>query len=289
MTTTFEQYKNSVKAKFEAEKRENFSGLLIDVTRKGLKEYCIFIASKRPLDKLIFNRIFEINENEDLARGIKRSDLDKLRPLQNFLSGKTKNPEPIVVELLAVLVDFKPRPYSVFSRENGGDSLKEKIYLFPESDFNKIDESVSGERESFQKQHAFDNLGLIFGRKKNQSTLWKTLVVFLAITISIGIFSKYSADPKCMVWVEDHYEPINCDERISFNATEFNKELMQKMSKISTSDTTKFFKNGKPIVWYCKHDNDIEFFTTHGLHPVSGVTLKPVTRYIVRKYVQQKP
>ena len=48
-----------------------------------------------------------------------------------------------------------------------------------------------------------------------------------------------------------------------------------------------------PNDWYYKNDQgEIEYYTSAGLHPVNGETLKAITEYIIEKYVpihQNKP
>ena len=66
----------------------------------------------------------------------------------------------------------------------------------------------------------------------------------------------------------------------------FNENQSQ-LIKIEVTDTTTFFKNGKPLYWYCKVNGKPEFFNTHGLHPETKNALKPVSEYIIEKYVKQ--
>jgi hypothetical protein len=65
----------------------------------------------------------------------------------------------------------------------------------------------------------------------------------------------------------------------------FREEVL-KLKQIEVCDTTTFFKEGKPIVWYCKVDGKPEFFNTYGIHPETGKALRPVTKYIIEKYVK---
>ena len=54
-----------------------------------------------------------------------------------------------------------------------------------------------------------------------------------------------------------------------------------------------FFRNGNydnPLVWYGKSPNkrEYEFFNHPGLHPETGKTLKPISKYIIKKYTLSK-
>ena len=57
------------------------------------------------------------------------------------------------------------------------------------------------------------------------------------------------------------------------------------LRKIDVSDTTTFFKHEKAQVWYCKKEKQIEYFNGPGFHPENGKVLKPITNYMIEKYV----
>lgn len=115
----------------------------------------------------------------------------------------------------------------------------------------------------------------------------KSLLTFLLIVPLIGI-SAYvgylSGEEKCMVWVTDHYEETRCTGAAL--ETEFIPHLYSNLKKIEVSDTTTFFRNGQPQVWYNKSNNELEFFTAPGIHPQNGKTLKPITQYMIAKYIK---
>jgi hypothetical protein len=39
------------------------------------------------------------------------------------------------------------------------------------------------------------------------------------------------------------------------------------------------------MIWYCKQDGKCDFINAPGLHPESGKTLKPISKYVIKKYV----
>src|SRR5690606_6119169 len=73
-----------------------------------------YLQGLSPEDESVFIYFFNRERSvKDLASLIESFDLDKLRPLRNFISGDTqKRPDESIVKLLAVLIDFKPRPYN---------------------------------------------------------------------------------------------------------------------------------------------------------------------------------
>lgn len=80
-----------------------------------LKKWCLqtFQKGLSQDDEQVFNLFFErINTEDCLERIIKKTDPDKFRPLRNFIAGTTKsNPDERLVKILAILINFKPRPY----------------------------------------------------------------------------------------------------------------------------------------------------------------------------------
>lgn len=63
-------------------------------------------------DTQVFQDFFNPAERyDDLETSIRRFPLDKLKPLKNFITAKTSNPDEDVVKLLAILTQFGPRPF----------------------------------------------------------------------------------------------------------------------------------------------------------------------------------
>lgn len=93
-----------------------------------------------------------------------------------------------------------------------------------------------------------------------------------------------------MQWSGDHYEEVSCDLEIQGIGTYISVEPLDErvihLKKIKVSDTTTFFKNGEAVIWYAKVEEGVEFFNSHGMHPENNKPLKPVTQYIIDKYVK---
>jgi hypothetical protein len=89
----------------------------------------------------------------------------------------------------------------------------------------------------------------------------------------------------CMYWSEDHYKPIACNQKIP-NAMiiALDTAKLKTFKKITMPDTITYLDIGK--VWYSKIDGKIEYYTSGGEHPiVFDHRLKPVTKYIIDKYI----
>jgi hypothetical protein len=91
-----------------------------------------------------------------------------------------------------------------------------------------------------------------------------------------------------MLWLGDHYVRVDCLDStnkliplkpIPYDPVEFNRK------KLQVCDTTTFFRFGKPVVWYSKKDNVVEFFNMDGVHPVSDCELKKITQHMIDEYV----
>lgn len=90
----------------------------------------------------------------------------------------------------------------------------------------------------------------------------------------------------CMVWEEDHYKQISCDENNSDNSIVRYQDSKKDLVKITRPDTLTL-ENAFGKVWYSKTNNEVEFFNSIGVHPENGKTLKNASSYIIKKYGKQ--
>jgi len=114
-----------------------------------------------------------------------------------------------------------------------------------------------------------------------------TVVCLISLIIYLALPEK-----QCMQWSNDHYEIVDCNLKIEGIGMANKIELLDKslvnLKKVKVCDTTTCFdKNGQAIIWYGKTANGIDFFDGHGRHPESNSPLRPVTRYILNKYVKK--
>lgn len=111
----FDDYKEKVILTYEEKKKANaISFNLIHPAPAKLKEECLRVYEERPLkkDENLFRSFFESKGDAiNYSGNIKAIDIDKFRPLINFVKRKTNFTETKNVELLAWLIDFEPRPY----------------------------------------------------------------------------------------------------------------------------------------------------------------------------------
>ncbi|WP_157662494.1 hypothetical protein [Winogradskyella sp. PC-19] len=114
------------------------------------------------------------------------------------------------------------------------------------------------------------------------------LIVSLVIITSIIIYNSLNRQ-RWMIWQEDHYIEVKLDlEKYNVNQLKvYKEERVEFFKKINPDCSYKFFNDdGSVIIWYGKNiKKELEYFTALGLHPETGVTLKPITNYMINKHI----
>jgi hypothetical protein len=173
--------------------------------------------------------------------------------------------------------------------------------------YNKINNQP--DEKIYLKEHAAESLSHYLGYSNftdfihnNQSpetyTRTKTtnfikqnkLVIIIGVVIITGLLIYNSATrQKWMVWEDDHYTEVEFDpEKYKVNQLKiFKEERIQFFKKVTPNCEDEFFnEDGSVKLWYGKNKNkDLEYFTALGLHPETGKTLKPITKYMIDKYI----
>ncbi|MCB7481631.1 hypothetical protein [Christiangramia sediminis] len=141
------------------------------------------------------------------------------------------------------------------------------IYIQWNSTSNQMDEL-----EEKKKIHLFSNKKLIVA------------LSFLMVVATSSYLGYISGKEECMIWNNDHYIKTECSGRSE--EQKFIPNTYNNLKKVEVSETTTFFKNGEVRIWYYKSNGELEYFSSPGKHPVSGKTLKPITKYMIDKYVK---
>jgi hypothetical protein len=281
MTNTFDDYIIAVRSKYEVEKNKVYSDFLLKPSPAQIRELCLLIHDKglSNKDKEVFELFFKTKPDATLRRAIENIDVEKLKKICNFLNSKSQSTSSNSLNLIAILVDFELRPFSHFLNSQS------KLEVLETKNLTKSDNSI---RPSVKE------LELLKPDSKNNFKK-KIAISFLGLIglTSIGYTTKniIAPEPQCMQWQNNHYEKVDCDNQNQQGIIKSNDIIpldseKAELIKIRVSDTTTFFKNGKAILWYCKVNGKPEFFNTHGIHPETGKALKPVTEYIINKYVK---
>jgi hypothetical protein len=287
-TNTIEEYIKAVKAKYDEAKTGEYSSFLMNQSPAELKILCLLLfdngISKQ--DQEIVAIFFDLNEESSKRKQMECFDVDKFKPIGNFLKGKTETTRVVNLDLIAFLVDFHPRPFRKFMIG------KEKLKLT--ADYSINDSSIKENKKEivFEKKK-----GVLKEYKKSAFTkriALGVLVVLVLGSLSYGIKSIFFPNKNCMVWAKNHYQAVEYDKvKDKADVIPLNQEILINFKKISVSDSTTFFKNGdynRPLVWYGKSPNkrEYQYFNQPGLHPETGKTLKPISRYIIKKYILSK-
>lgn len=281
---TFKDYKLAIKEHFIIAKERDISGILENPSPAQMRNFCLMICDKgiSKYDEEIFRLFFETKEGEDLKKSIDRCNIDKFRSIISFLKGDKDSENNLRVEMASSIIDFKERPYKVFSKNTLGD-------INEGSDKETQTEELIIKNDITKKNELHKKPGLHFWVEKNKLTVLVLIIISLIGGYSVAKF--VFKEKECMQWVIDHYEPVDCQSQNQVDLLKKviipqNKELTN-FRKIQVCDTTTFFINDKPIVWYCKVGGKPEFFNSigTGFHPETGSPLRPVSNLIIKKYV----
>ncbi len=119
---------------------------------------------------------------------------------------------------------------------------------------------------------------------KNKVTLIFCSLIFLLY------FGLYLIDrQRWMIWDHYHYVevPFDVDKYGMESLKLYKHERIKNFIKVEPDCDYPFFRSdGDENLWYEKSINGkLEFFTSYGLHPETGKTLKKITPYMIRKYI----
>jgi hypothetical protein len=310
---TIVDYKTAIRTQYKTAIERDVSGILSDPTPAQLRDFYLRLFEKglSEIDEEILKLFLEAKENSSLKKTLENCNIGKLKPIINFLEGgNTENRARI--EMAAILVDFRHRPFGRFKKHHDEgdaafiDNLRDTRFFNPQISGDLIDEVkienltdseeifdtkdpetiLSEEPETIQDEEPepTDN------EQKNR--ILRYLGIAAIILVGLGLITYFNLSKKeCIQWSGNHYEEVSCDLKIqgigTFNSPEPYDERIINLRRIKVSDTTTFFRNEKAIIWYAKVGDSIQFFNTHGMHPETGRALKPITSYIINKYVRK--
>ncbi len=152
--------------------------------------------------------------------------------------------------------------------------------LLPEDDQTVVSEELDkGEKITIQpgKKSFIGN---------NKYALRFSGITLLIIAIFFAVH--YLTPEECMCWNGERYIQVECQDKTQrYQVIGLDKEKLEHFRKITRPDTLGLKDLGN--IWYSKIDNEIEFFTAPGFHPVQPRrSLKATTKYIFETYAGQK-
>lgn len=293
---TPDDYKEAVRNKYEKEKDGIYSNYLSNPSQASLRDLCweIFKSNKNTDDLLIYKKFFKCEfdpNNEDTSIVY----TNKFKKVGGFFRRGIDPAKIDTVNFAAILVSFELRPYSKFRKvglsedeiENPNESESVILGEEKEKEENEENEGDEGDEDEVIEDLPINNkepnkLSERF-TKKLRSTIIATTIIFCLIATVI-YFAFFKKD--CMQWKGEYYERVDCVQEINSLDIKPFDEIQFSLKKIKVCDTTSFFKLGKPCVWYGKSvDGNYECFNIPSLHPETDKTLKPISQYIVDKYL----
>lgn len=286
-------YIKCVKAKFETMRDAGELGRgYVTPTRAFIRDECLrlFPIRSGPKDMETLADFFNYDkEDGTLLETIDRVNLEDLRALQNFLSGDTKKPNYKVVEMLAWLIDFEPRPYN--------PTIDYSIFL--PGELHKPDSigGDTGNEQTNESATAFgSNTPTSNPSSQTQPIKWKNIAIASASTLVLG-FAGYKAldngkdrtgDAACMYWNGQQYVRTDCLPKGGDTIViPFDKQRLENFRRITRPDTITSHSVGK---LYCiKINNQYEYYTAGGVHPLDrNRDLKRLTKYILDHHILKK-
>lgn len=294
---TFEDYKSAIKKEYEVAKENDILGYLSDLTPAQVRDLCISISNKslNNNDEIILRAYFGAKENEDLKKVIEKFGTGKFKSVISFLKNRKDSNHRNRIELSAILVDFKPRPFNNYRRNSLAEvQIDEEIEIVKEETTN-LNESAKKEIENTIPSQLINSIKKESWIQRNKLKVGTFLIIiFSGFMTTQVLFSKKD----CMQWNKDHYEAVDCNVASNQKIDTFynsqvikkNQDLIDNFKKITITDTTPFFnKDGSPKVWYGKSfDGHHDCFTMPGLHPETGITLRKITQHIINKHLLKK-
>jgi len=299
---TFDTYENAIRKFYMTAKNEDLTARLENISPAVFRDICLrlYDSGLNVDDLAIFRDFFEVNDEKDFRRTIKNFELGKSKSVINFIKKGTSPTDSLRVEMAAILVGFKPRPYAAFSKKNklSNDPLLQYEEIQSELSKPEIEKTAAIEdvlisRNFIEKQpYQPDNNRELSGNVKmeisGQKKFYVSAILITTLFLCYIVQKEIFPAKNCLQWTTDRFEAVSCKgvkihSLYEARIIEWNAEL-ETFRKLTVSDSTKFFINGKPAVWYSKENNVVEFFNAPGVHPITGKSLRPVTRHIVETY-----
>ncbi|WP_290797873.1 hypothetical protein [Flavihumibacter sp. UBA7668] len=285
----FPDYRNLILEDFRKKSEQQLlpNSLLLPSPAK-LREECLKICEERyqPRDLKTLRDFFGVVDGKDSClKAISRFEIDKFKPLINYLKGETEDTNEKNIELLAWLIDFQPRPYELGRKYIGEKEAIEGLEL-------------AAAVQPLAKTPQIEPRG--FEQRKNQR-FFKWLVPGALAILAVTGFSimKFRKTPptvqsfadlpsSCMYWTGELYKVVPCGTRPgSAIVLPLDTFLLRNFKKVTQPDTISLRSAGK--LWYIKRNNNLDVFTVKGNHPEElHRQLKPLSAYMIKKHILGK-
>lgn len=290
MNATNDDYFKAVKSQYDKIKHVYYPIFLVEPSPAQLRDFCLLIYEKGMMNKAdvdSFRLFFKTKEEEqNLSKSIQNFDINKFKTIQDFLQGKNATTSKININLIAIIIDFKPRPWHKFHQTS--DPEKEET---EDGDNKNIADVPPTKTEEIAPIESKENEEVPPTKPEGPGTSNKNYVIasILVMLLLFGFATKkaYFPSEQCMQWQEDHYVLVDCEKEKSSTLDNeilpFDKAISE-LRKIPQKGKIEFFSHAIPKVWYSWSTEGLEFFNRPGVHPVSGETLKVITKAMATKH-----
>ncbi|MFC5284356.1 hypothetical protein [Pedobacter alpinus] len=292
----FSDYKEAVVKTYKNKKESGLLSINLErPTPAKLRDECLLVIAERfslQEDEKALRAFFGTHFTaEEYAQTIRFFDIDKFRPLVNFLKRETLETDDKNIELLAWLLAIKPRPYKldfnhgvakpiIDIKEDSSGEVKQDL----QTPVNFIESDVKQE-----KPDILNPVKNVTALKEKKKFGWNAALIFGIISLSsvfiFFIFQRSMNHKDCMYWKDDHYESVDCNvKNPKINIIAADEFKLLHFKKINKIDTLTEDCIGK--IWYSKIDKNVDFFTIAGMHPEHPEkSLKLVTKHIYEEYI----
>jgi len=312
---TIADYERAIKARYsEIISSGQADALLLEPTPAGLKRLCLLKTPELTVgDMTAYKRFFTLKENGDVYNQVDNFETPKFKALCNFLAGDSGKTAIERLELLAVLLDFNPRPYNKFSIAHDFQMVNEPTPVYgkeneegdPEEKMNEevLESTVTSSVQDIYPENPDRKAAVIpqkfFAtpvRQNNTRANRIKLSVLIVLMLFAGVYFIISIfrEKGCMMWKGDHYEEVPCDLEVNPVAENkvipIKRDLLLYQKKIIPTDTTTFFNPDREArIFYGRGaSKEYEYFTYPGKHPETRNDLKPITRHIISNHIKKE-
>jgi hypothetical protein len=297
----FDDYLKAILVACEKKKdEEKFPLFLSHPTPGNFRKECITVYRERYLssDDEILRSFFGATDKEKgYSKIIDNSKADEFRQMPKILREEINNPGLKYIELLAWLIDFNLRPNTLYYRQANINKTTNH------SDTLVLTEEEPNEQNSGELQVTDHHTDETRGQKTETAKPIRRIPIYTVAISCIALFLVASAtfffwkkkpdiaintlftSQKCMYWTGDHYEAVDCNEKVSdAPIVSLDVQKLTNFKKITSPDTLTKDALGK--VWYTKIAGEHQFFTDSGVHPLdTQKKLRPLSRYILSNHV----
>lgn len=268
-----EKYREEVLAAYKNLKAD-LSHDLQNPTPANLRDEAERLYVERQTGIDILSKFSEGNGKVSDNGGIGKLDIDKFRPVNHFLIDKTSNPNRRVVELVAWLINFEPRPFEVWKEKTGKGGCDEGSGTTPPPTPPSFLEKIIQWLER--------------GSNSSKKKFTVALIPVALAAFGAYVFFEYISN-QCMYWTGNEYKSVGCSVKIDHaTVIALDKQKLVGLKKINRLDTITEKDLGR--IWYVKIKQDsAEFYTDSGTYPLNNrKRLMPMTPYILNKYILHK-